>query len=861
MKKLSFCLLAAAGLMTAACSSDEPTIDGGAPGYADGKVTFAVAMPGGIDSRAVADGLSATDLAYVVYDEEGEFLFEETKAAVFSGKETTVQIPLVTGKKYQVAFVATSPEAPYTVSEGVLALNYSTDNANADTYDAFYKLEPVAVEKGMAQQQVVLKRPFAQVNVGATDWEAAKKAGYVVAETGLSFTAEVYTSMDLLTAEASDPAEVTFALSALPDATGADATLAPAKLTVADAAYDYMAMAYILPVLTDDQSSLVNTVTFSYQGPDQAYDIPVNAVPVQRNHRTNIVGRFFTQDVDYKIIIDEQFDEPDFDVEIWEGNAKAPVAADYDVTAKTLNITGPGQLLWFAQAVNAGDTQIEGMPANFKGWTVTLTSDIDLANTAWTPIGTNADDSKKFQGTFDGENHTISNLYINQGAAYHAAGLFGALNGVLQNLNINGAEVSSLSAPGSTGLTDNGTAVVAGSIYNTGRIINVNVTNAKVNANRYAGVIVGYCYGNVEGCSVDGATVVATPDNLSGEYDNGDKAGIIIGYQGEGYNIYGVVNNTAKNSSVKGYRDVAPIIGAAQGGCKIEGNHAENCEVVVDQQTNAYGAKTPNAGTVIGRNLGGYDLSAVGTATNVTISIVATPETLANLVKTSADGTTLHLAAGEYAVPTGAGDKSFTFVGEGKESVMKVGGQPMVGKGSYTFENMKIEYPDGNYTGIQAAAKLTFNDCVIEGVNFHYTKVNEYNRCTINADGNVYPIWTYASTDVTINDCVFNHSQKGKAVLIYGDTDGLTQKIAINNTVFNTNAASGDKCAVEIHSEHNYNGVVTIDNCKVNGAGWNAENGGLWREVDNSKGENGEPTTNYTVIVDGQTVQTSTYGK
>ncbi|MBQ7691058.1 MAG: hypothetical protein IJT30_07720, partial [Muribaculaceae bacterium] len=42
--------------------------------------------------------------------------------------------------------------------------------------------------------------------------------------------------------------------------------------------------------------------------------VPVANVPVQKNHRTNIVGSLFTQDANFNIIIDQNFDQPDNNV-------------------------------------------------------------------------------------------------------------------------------------------------------------------------------------------------------------------------------------------------------------------------------------------------------------------------------------------------------------------------------------------------------------------------------------------------------------------------------------------------------------------------------------------------------------------
>ena len=257
----------------------------------------------------------------------------------------------------------------------------------------------------------------------------------------------------------------------------------------------------------------------------------------------------------------------------------------------TLLINTADQFKSFATAVNNGNT--------FSDINVALGSDIDLSGVAWTPIGPNGDDSKnKFMGTFDGCNHTISNLKVTQKAGYHAAGLFGALNGTVKNLIIDGATIENLSSGPST---VNGTAVVAGSIYTSGLIDNVTVKNATVQGNRYLGGISGYVYGSITNCSVETITLVATPDNLTRTYDNGDKVGGIVGFSASD-NGGTISGNHAENVTIKGYRDLGGIAGAANASA-LTGNTASNITITVDQVTGWYGDETANAGIILGRNL------------------------------------------------------------------------------------------------------------------------------------------------------------------------------------------------------------------------------------------------------------------
>lgn len=87
----------------------------------------------------------------------------------------------------------------------------------------------------------------------------------------------------------------------------------------------------------------------------------------------------------------------------------------------------------FRDAVNEGVT--------FEGRTVNLMNDINLQGSEtnqWIPIGDrgrNIDADKLFLGTFNGNNHNIAGLYINE-SNYRMVGLFSDNFGTIENLNI-----------------------------------------------------------------------------------------------------------------------------------------------------------------------------------------------------------------------------------------------------------------------------------------------------------------------------------------------------------------------------------------------------------------------------------------
>ncbi len=256
-------------------------------------------------------------------------------------------------------------------------------------------------------------------------------------------------------------------------------------------------------------------------------------------------------------------EDPTVNLAKWSGTAGTlPDAVD-----NVIEIENGEQLAALAVAVNGAN--------GFAGITVKLTADIDLDNKAWTPIGQVIYwPGPSFAGTFDGNGHVIYNMktsvsgQVQGGINHSAAGLFGSLVGTVKNLTLK----------------------------------NVDVTST-----HYAGAIVGYTSNNttvqIINCVVDGGTITSIAENVtSGEYDNGDKVGGIIGLCTTSATVK---NCTVKNITLKAYRDIGGIIGCADGQNTIENNTVgENVKIEIDN-THNYKNYTSNdnynAGSIIGR--------------------------------------------------------------------------------------------------------------------------------------------------------------------------------------------------------------------------------------------------------------------
>ena len=293
MKKLLLVLAAAFAVVACQTDLNDVRVSGNAV------VTFQVQTPE-VASRVYSDGASATHLQYAVYDEEGKLLNDLTVTDAEIHGSTTVELQLVTGNSYAVIFWAAAPNAPYSVdfANKNMSVDYTNALCNDEARDAFYKLHTFTVT-GSQTEVVELRRPFAQLNIGTNDYDAAQSAGYEPTLSAVTVK-NVYSTLNLWNGTVDGSREVTFDYAAI-----------PTTETFPVANYDYLSMNYLL-VAAD--KALVE-IEFGY---GEAKATPktriVGSVPVQRNYRTNIFGQLFTSDVDFNVIIVPDYEDPDYNV-------------------------------------------------------------------------------------------------------------------------------------------------------------------------------------------------------------------------------------------------------------------------------------------------------------------------------------------------------------------------------------------------------------------------------------------------------------------------------------------------------------------------------------------------------------------
>ncbi len=784
-KKLFLGMFAAVGMLLAtSCSNDE--LDMVQSGN-EAQVTFSLAAEGGIATRAISDGKSADLLYYAIFDADQKLittispqtngLFTKPQAFPNGSKKDEVTVTLAKGQEYTAVFWAQDTDCKaYTVTaeaDGLkVAVDYEGDN-NDETRDAFFKAETFKVT-GNAKIDVELKRPFAQINVGVTeaDWNAAVASGITISESKVVIK-NAATSINLLDGTVSGEQVVEYDFAAIPTDPAILEVDVDRDGTIQDSEkYKYLSMSYILT--SADRTTLESDgLQFTFNptnGENIVFDEGLHAVPVQRNWRTNILGKLLTGDIQFNIVIDERFYDdynyPEFE-EVTNG-------VKYDAATKTYYLYSVDGLKWLSTESNTNGNQ-------FSGYTVKLTSDVDLNGIAWTPIGkTNA-----FLGTFDGGNNTISNLTIA------------------------------------------GTEKSVGLFANARTVKNIKMSNVNITGSDYVGAIVGYgICARIENCHVDGGTITANVLNK----DGGAKVGGIVGYLTSQPDAW-VKDCSVKNVTVKGYRDVGGIAGMAQlssGQCYVDNASVDNVTVIADMIAEyKESGKDANADAVVGRNSGATITNV--TTNNVTVNVYTVKDGVATVG--TADGLAAGLEQGFDVVldedvkidPAGMSNAY------GKTGINVKNGQTIDGGGN----TLDIKGAGGTWdSGINTTGGLIKNLTVtgsFRGIfinhNSDYSEQVVLDNVII--DGTTYTIscdqgknQTLKATNSTFKGWTSYAATLGSAEFIgcyFGEGNGYAYCRPYAPTSF-TN------CEFEKGFEMDCRAACTFENCKLDGVLLTAEN-------------------------------------
>ena len=402
--------------------------------------------------------------------------------------------------------------------------------------------------------------------------------------------------------------------------------------------------------------------------------------------------------------------------------------------------------LWeFAQRVNNGQIRADANAVLTDDIVLNEKIEVDENGTVtngdkldqWTPIGTS---SHPYTGTFNGNGHTISGLYLDSSSANYQ-GLFGCLDqgGTVKNLTLTDSYININSGNRYVGVicgyndgtiqnccnSVKATATVTGSSICVGGICGYNnysgsitscsnsgtvtgsgssVTGSGSTAN--VGGICGENWGSIENCSnsgpVEGSGSIGgiCGRNKGGRIENcsnsGDVSGAddyvggVVGSSSDGISASASVTNCYNTGSVSGNIHVGGVVGYSSGGISASAS-VTNC-----YNTGAVSGGE-GVGGVVGYNNGGTSASA--SVTNCyntgTVTGTRTDDYLGGVVGYNDSGISASASVANcYYLQTADVNKNLSgigFGGEGEEAIQKTADAFHSGEVAYLLQSKQAD--------------------------------------------------------------------------------------------------------------------------------------------------------------------------
>lgn len=327
------------------------------------------------------------------------------------------------------------------------------------------------------------------------------------------------------------------------------------------------------------------TVSFEYWGSDYSYDWYAFTVKKAGESKALLTSynskewKSFSTDLKQGETLTLTFEHPSYyygdsySVKLRNFTAEPGIEPTEPAKSGDTYLIGTmAELLWFAEAVNGGQTTINGK----------LTANIDLNSKTWTAIGSN---TQPFAGTFDGGRYTISGLVGSNGLfGYVAAG------GTVKNVSLDCNITDAPSNVGGIASTNYGTienCLVSGSITS--------------NCNDRTGT------GGIAGRSMSGSVIRGCANTASvtdgytptGFYGAANHVGGIAGYtSGTVESCYSTGTVSVKIEKVI-YAQIGGLIGSINSGAEVRNSYTIGAvDVKADDKFGAFAGTVSTSASV-----------------------------------------------------------------------------------------------------------------------------------------------------------------------------------------------------------------------------------------------------------------------
>ena len=290
-------------------------------------------------------------------------------------------------------------------------------------------------------------------------------------------------------------------------------------------------------------------------------------------------------------------------VSVWDGTY-SPWTNGTGTEADPFLIENAQQLAYLAYRVNNGLDAAGGHVSNHDLY-YKLMTDVDLngrEDFQWTPIGYWISNTNyySFGGHFDGNNHTISGLYINSSA--NRVGFFGYTDGAtILNLSVSGDTVAT-TGQYAGGIVGYSSSLTITNCNNVGNISSALSCGGIVGYNYYGALTITNCYnvgnissstsscGGIVGYNYYGALTITNCNNVGNISSAASSCGGIVGYN---YYMY------SSSLTITNCYNVGNISSAASCG-GIMGNSYHNGALTITNCYNVGNISSSYSGGIVG---------------------------------------------------------------------------------------------------------------------------------------------------------------------------------------------------------------------------------------------------------------------
>ena len=293
MKKLiKCCCLSIAAILASGCSSDSETLFHNTDNdevLVKFNLCLEVIQENETPTRSLAtgyhfsDGKSISIVKCYIYNQSYGTNASPVKTFDINVNKLKGEIAIPLPKKdiFDIVFLATSIDQTdssskmyYDTTDRSLNINYALVKNNDEEMDCFYAVQKGVSSDNTTTKNVELKRPFAQLNIGAKDY-AEYDASKPVASTSVEVKG-IYNKMSLMDGNVvGSPIDVVFSESKIPN-----------NQIYPIVGAQYIAMNYLL---VNQRKLIETTISFNhYDTSNDPLEITFKDIAVERNYQTNV---------------------------------------------------------------------------------------------------------------------------------------------------------------------------------------------------------------------------------------------------------------------------------------------------------------------------------------------------------------------------------------------------------------------------------------------------------------------------------------------------------------------------------------------------------------------------------------------